>query len=46
MPERDIGLELLAGLQEIKAFKAGELKLKTRELKETSANEIRARLNL
>jgi len=47
MSDRDIGLEILEGLQEIKAFKAGELKLKTRELKEPSpAKEIRSRLNL
>ena len=47
MSERDIGLEILEGLQEIRTFKAGELKLKTRELKEpSSAKEIRSRLNL
>jgi len=47
MSERDIRFKILEGLQKIKAFKAGELKLKTRELKEpSSANEIRSRLNL
>ncbi|HQY93578.1 MAG TPA: hypothetical protein PLS79_18360 [Caldilinea sp.] len=34
MTERDIGAEILEGIQEIKAFKAGKVKLKTRELKE------------
>jgi putative transcriptional regulator len=47
MTERDIGQEILAGLKEIKAFKAGELNLKTRELKEPSSpHEIRQKLNL
>jgi len=34
MSERNIGLEILEGIQEIKKFKAGEIELKTRELKE------------
>ncbi len=47
MSERNVGLEILEGLQEIKAYKAGKLKLRTRELKEPSApKEIRSRLNL
>lgn len=36
MAERDIGLETLEGLQEIKAFKTGQLDLKTRILKDPS----------
>ena len=47
MSERDIGLEILEGLREIKAFKAGEVDLKTRQLKEpASPKAIRTRLNL
>jgi putative transcriptional regulator len=47
MSERDIGLEILEGIQEIKAFKAGQIDLKTRELKEPSSpKEIRTRLEL
>ena len=47
MSDRDIGLEILNGIQEIKAFKAGELDLKTRELSEpASAKEIRQQLKL
>ncbi|MCK6621479.1 MAG: helix-turn-helix domain-containing protein [Calditrichaceae bacterium] len=47
MPKRDIGLEILEGLQEIKAYKAGQLKLRTRKLEEpSSAKEIRSRLKL
>lgn len=47
MSERDIGLEILEGIQEIKAFKAGHIDLKTRELKEPSSpKEIRTRLEL
>ncbi len=34
MSERNIGLEILEGLQEIKQFKAGETELKTRILSE------------
>jgi putative transcriptional regulator len=47
MPERDIGLEILEGIKEIKAYKAGKVNLKTRVLKEpASPQEIRKRLNL
>ena len=48
MTERDIGLEILEGIREIKAFKRGEItNLKTRELNEpTNPQEIRTRLNL
>lgn len=47
MSERDIGLEILEGIREIKAFKAGQGKLKTRELSEPSEpREIRRRLGL
>lgn len=34
MSERDIAREILEGIREIKAFKAGKTNLKTRELKE------------
>ena len=40
MSERDIGLEILEGIQEIKAFKAGKINLRTRELKEPSPPKI------
>lgn len=47
MAERDIGLEILEGIREIKAYKAGEGDLRTRELSEPSTpKEIRAKLNL
>ena len=47
MTERDIGAEILEGIQEIKAFKAGKVKLKTRELKEPAPPQaIRAHLKL
>jgi putative transcriptional regulator len=47
MPERDIGLEILEGIREIKTFKAGKIELKTRELKEPSSPQaIRLKLNL
>ena len=47
MSERYIGLEILAGIQEIKDFKAGKIDLKTRVLAEPSPpKEIRAKLNL
>jgi putative transcriptional regulator len=47
MAERNIGLEILAGIQEIKAFKAGDTILRTRVLAEPStAKEIRAKLHL
>lgn len=47
MTERDIGAEILQGLEEIKQFKKGEVTLKTTELSEPSAPQlIRAKLNL
>jgi putative transcriptional regulator len=47
MGERDIGLEILAGIQEIKAYKAGKVDLRTRELQEPSTpQEIRKQLKL
>ena len=47
MTERDIGLEILEGIREIKAFKAGQGDLRTRELKEPSApQDIRKQLGL
>ena len=47
MAERDVGTEILEGIREIKAHKAGKVKLRTRELKEpSSAQDIRRRLGL
>ena len=47
MSEREIGTEILEGIQEIKAYKAGQLELRTRELTEPSIpREIRKRLGL
>ena len=47
MTDRDIGLEILEGIREIKAFKDGEVDLKSRELSEpSSVKEIRRRLQL
>jgi putative transcriptional regulator len=47
MSERDIGQEILDGIQEIKAHQAGKIDLRTRELREPSSpQEIRRRLNL
>jgi len=47
MSERDIGREILEGIREIKAYKAGEIALKTRELRDPSSpREIRQSLNL
>ena len=47
MSERDIGQEILEGIQEIKAFKAGKINLRTRTLKEPSPPQvIRQSLNL
>lgn len=47
MSKRNIGLEILEGIREIKAFKEGKGNLVTRELSEPShPKEIRARLNL
>jgi putative transcriptional regulator len=47
MSERDIGQEILEGIREIKAYKAGRIDLKTRELKEPSSpQDIRRKLKL
>ncbi len=47
MSDRDIGLEILEGIREIKAYKAGKVNLRTRTLSEPSTpREIRAKLNL
>jgi putative transcriptional regulator len=47
MSNRDIGLEILEGLNEIKSFKRGKLLLKTTELSEPSEPQvIRSKLNL
>ncbi len=47
MSTRDIGLEILEGVKEIKAHKKGRLKLKTTELSEPSPpNVIRKKMNL
>ncbi|MEW6716937.1 MAG: helix-turn-helix domain-containing protein [Chloroflexota bacterium] len=47
MSERNIGLEILEGIREIKAFKEGKVNLVTRKLSKPShPKEIRARLNL
>ena len=47
MSERDIGSEILEGIREIKAYKAGQLELRTRELTEPSTpKEIRRQLGL
>ena len=47
MTKRDIGAEILEGLREIKAYKAGEISLRTHELKELAPpQEIRLKLNL
>jgi putative transcriptional regulator len=47
MSERDIGLEILEGIREIKAFKAGKVDLKTRQLSgPSSPKAIREQLTL
>jgi putative transcriptional regulator len=47
MTNRDIGLEILDGLNEIKEFKKGNITLKTTELPEPSEPKvIRSKLNL
>jgi putative transcriptional regulator len=47
LTDRNIGLEILDGIKEIKAFKEGKVHLITRVLSEPSnPKEIRARLNL
>jgi putative transcriptional regulator len=40
MSERDIGLEILEGIIEVKAYKTGKVTLKSRELKEPSSAQI------
>jgi putative transcriptional regulator len=47
MPDRDIGLEILGGIQDIKARMANGKVLQTRLLKEPAPpQEIRSKLNL
>ncbi len=47
MNERNVGNEILEGLQEIKRFKKGEADLKTHSLRDPlKPREIRQRLNL
>lgn len=47
MSERDIGHEILEGIQEIKAYKKGEKALRSHTLKEPAPPQvIRARLKL
>ncbi|MBV7337234.1 helix-turn-helix domain-containing protein [Chloroflexi bacterium TSY] len=47
MAERDIGLEILEGIQEIKAYKEGKIDLRVRKLSEPSAPKvIRQKLDL
>jgi len=47
MSNRDIGLEILEGLKEVKQYKSGKLKLRTSSLSEPSpAQDIRKKLHL
>ena len=47
MSERDIGQEILDGIEEVKAFKYGKVQLKTSTLPEPSpAKEIREKLGI
>jgi putative transcriptional regulator len=47
MPKRDVGQEILEGIQEIKNFKASQGNLRTHVYKDpASPQEIRARLKL
>lgn len=47
MTNRDLGAEILSGIEEIQRFKKGEKKLRTTELSEPSApNIIRAKLKM
>jgi putative transcriptional regulator len=47
MSERDIGQEILDGIQEIKAYQAGQVNLRTRTLTAPAASQaIRGQLNL
>ncbi len=47
MTRRDIGTEILHGIQEVKAYKAGQLQLRMHQLKNPApAKEIQQRLQL
>ncbi len=47
MPKRGIGTEILEGIREIKAYKAGRVALRTRRLAQPApAQKIRAQLHL
>ncbi len=47
MADRDLGAEILDGINEIKAFKQGKTELKTQELSEPSPPQIiRAKLQM
>jgi len=47
MSDRDIGNEILEGIREIKAYKAGKLSLRTHRLKQPAPPQIiRAKLKL
>jgi putative transcriptional regulator len=47
MSERNLGMEILEGIREIKAYKAGRTQLRTRTLKHPAPPQrIRARLKL
>jgi len=47
MADRNIGMEILGGIREIKDFKAGKVNLRTRKLTTPSSpQEIRKRLKL
>jgi putative transcriptional regulator len=47
MPERNIGEEILEGIREVKAYKAGRVVLRTHQLKHPAAPQrIRAKLKL
>jgi len=47
MSDRNIGLEILEGIREVKAHKAGKASLRTRQLKEPApVMEIRSMLKL
>jgi putative transcriptional regulator len=47
MAKRNIGREILQGIREIKAYKAGKIALRTRELTEPAPpKNVRVKLNL
>ncbi len=47
MPKRDIGMEILEGIREIKAYKAGRVTLRTHKLRHPApTRKIRAQLQL